>query len=166
MRKVTDYIIVISKIKQKLLEKGANTIATLPRLFKSLPSFDGTSKVQTNDFFNALDSIGLHIIKEDAVLICRFIDRDNTQFLDIEEFLYVLRGKPNEERQSAIDYVYSKFDSQNKGEAKASDMKTVFNCRQHPKFKMGKLSVDQMFYLYLKNFNNQVKDVVTKKVIR
>ena len=113
-----------------------------------------------------MDSIGLHIIKEDAVLICRFIDRDNTQFLDIEEFLYVLRGKPNEERQSAIDYVYSKFDSQNKGEAKASDMKTVFNCRQHPKFKMGKLSVDQMFYLYLKNFNNQVKDVVTKKVIR
>jgi hypothetical protein len=42
-------------------------------------------------------------------------------------------------------------------------MKSVFNCKQHPKYKMGKLSVDQMFYLYLKNFNNQVKDIVTKK---
>ena len=105
----------------------------------------------------------MHIIKEDAVLICKFIDRENSQFLDIEEFLYVLRGRPNEERQAAIDYVYSRFDRDNKGEAKASDMKTVFNCKQHPKYKMGKLSVDQMFYLYLKNFNNQVKDIVTKK---
>ena len=97
------------------------------------------------------------------MLICKFIDRDNTQFLDIEEFLYVLRGKPNEERQAAIDFVYSRFDQDNKGIAKASDMKSVFNCKQHPKYKMGKLSVDQMFYLYLKNFNNQVKDIVTKK---
>jgi Ca2+-binding EF-hand superfamily protein len=96
-------------------------------------------------------------------LICKFIDRDNTQFLDIEEFFYVLRGKPNEERQAAIDFVYSRFDQDNKGIAKASDMKSVFNCKQHPKYKMGKLSVDQMFYLYLKNFNNQVKDIVTKK---
>ena len=97
------------------------------------------------------------------MLICKFIDRDNTQFLDIEEFFYVLRGKPNEERQAAIDFVYSRFDQDNKGIAKASDMKSVFNCKQHPKYKMGKLSVDQMFYLYLKNFNNQVKDIVTKK---
>ena len=96
-------------------------------------------------------------------MICKFIDRDNTQFLDIEEFFYVLRGKPNEERQAAIDFVYSRFDQDNKGIAKASDMKSVFNCKQHPKYKMGKLSVDQMFYLYLKNFNNQVKDIVTKK---
>ena len=97
------------------------------------------------------------------MLICKFIDRDNTQFLDIEEFFHVLRGKPNEERQAAIDFVYSRFDHENKGIAKASDMKSVFNCKQHPKYKMGKLSVDQMFYLYLKNFNNQVKDIVTKK---
>ena len=45
--------IVISKYRQKLLEKGANTIATLPRNFKSLPSFDGTNKVNSQDFFLA-----------------------------------------------------------------------------------------------------------------
>ena len=34
-----------------------------------------------------------------------------------------------------------------------------------PKFTMGKLNEDQMFYLYLKNFNNVVQPTVTKKVI-
>ena len=126
--------IVISKLRQKLLEKGANTIATLPRLFKSLPSFDGNSKVHAGDFFNALNSIGLNIIKEDAVLICKFIDRDNTELLDFEEFLYALRGKPNEERQAAIDLVYYIFDKEKKGVADAKEMKKVFNCKQPPKF--------------------------------
>ena len=147
-----------------MLEKGANTIATLPRLFKSLPSFDGDSKVHATDFFNALNSIGLNLIKEDTVLICKFIDRDSTELLDFEEFLYALRGKPNEERQSAIDFVFYIFDKEKKGVADANEMKKVFNCKQHPKFKMGKLTEDQMFYLYLKNFNNQVKETVTKKV--
>ena len=85
--------------------------------------------------------------------------------LNFEEFLFVLRGRPNEERQSIIDYVYSIFDKDHTGVADANEMRKVFNCQKHPKFKMGKLTESQMFYLYLKNFNNQVKMTVTKKVI-
>ena len=157
-------IIVISKYRQKLLEKGANTIATLPRNFKSRPSYDGVNQVNTTDFFEVLSSCGLHIIKEDASLICRFIDKSGSNMLNFEEFLFALRGRPNEERQNVIDYVYSIFDKEHKGVADANEMRKVFNCQKHPKFKMGKLTESQMFYLYMKNFNNQVKMTVTKKV--
>lgn len=156
--------IVISRYRQRLLEKGANTIATLPRNFKNLPSFDGQCKVNGTDFFNALAACGLHIIKEDATLITRFLDKDGSNMLNFEEFLFVLRGRPNEERQGAIDYVYSIFDKGNTGIADTNEMKKVFNYEKHPKFKMGKLTESQMFYLYLKNFNHQVKQTVTKKV--
>ena len=157
-------IIVISKYRQKLLEKGANTIATLPRNFKSRPSYDGVNQVNTTDFFEVLSSCGLHIIKEDASLICRFIDKTGSDMLNFEEFLFALRGRPNEERQNVIDYVYSIFDKEHKGVADANEMRKVFNCQKHPKFKMGKLTESQMFYLYMKNFSNQVKMTVTKKV--
>ena len=86
--------------------------------------------------------------------------------INFEEFLFVLRGRPNEERQAVIDYVYSIFDKEHTGVADANEMRKVFNCQKHPKFKMGKLTESQMFYLYLKNFNNQVKMAVTKKVIK
>ena len=85
--------------------------------------------------------------------------------LNFEDFLFVLRGRPNEERQAIIDYVYGIFDKEQKGVADANEMKKVFNCQKHPKFKMGKLTETQMFYLYLKNFNHKVKMTVTKKVI-
>ena len=84
--------------------------------------------------------------------------------LNFEDFLFVLRGKPNEERQACIDYVYNIFDKEHTGVADANEMKKVFNCQKHPKFKMGKLSETQMFYLYLKNFDHHVKMTVTKKV--
>ena len=83
--------------------------------------------------------------------------------LNFEEFLFALRGKPNEERQNAINYVFSIFDN-GSGVADVNQMKQVFNCQRHPKFTMGKLNEDQMFYLYLKNFNNVVQPTVTKKV--
>ena len=107
----------------------------------------------------------MHIIKEDTTLISRFIDRNGSNMLNFEEFLFVLRGRPNEERQGVIDYVYSIFDKEHTGVADANEMRKVFNCQKHPKFQMGKLTESQMFYLYLKNFNNQVKMTVTKKVI-
>ena len=84
--------------------------------------------------------------------------------VNFEDFLFVLRGKPNEERQAVIDYVYDIFDKEHKGVADANEMKKVFNCQKHPKFKMGKLSETQMFYLYVKNFDHNVKMTVTKKV--
>ena len=84
--------------------------------------------------------------------------------VNFEDFLFVLRGKPNEERQAVIDYVYDIFDKEHKGVADANEMKKVFNCQKHPKFKMGKLSETQMFYLYMKNFDHKVKMTVTKKV--
>ena len=98
------------------------------------------------------------------MLISRFIDKEGNGMLNFEDFLFVLRGRPNEERQAVIDYVYSIFDKEKKGVADANEMKKVFNCQKHPKFTMGKLTETQMFYLYLKNFNHKVQMTVTKKV--
>ena len=38
-------------------------------LLTNSPSFDNNNRVNPTDFFNALSSCGLHIIKEDASLI-------------------------------------------------------------------------------------------------
>ena len=100
----------------------------------------------------------MNVIKEDASLIQRFIDQENSSMLNFEEFLFALRGKPNEERQNAINYVFSIFDN-GSGVADVNQMKQVFNCQRHPKFTMGKLNEDQMFYLYLKNFNNTTRNL-------
>lgn len=150
-------------MRQKLLELGANTIATLPKLFKSKPSYDGRCHIHVSDFFDGLTSYGYHIIKEEAVLLCRYFDPEGTENIDFEKFLYALRGKPNEERQATIDYVYSKFDKNKVGYAEASELRKVFNCVKHPRYLSGELTEDQIFFLYLGNFSNNAGTKVTKK---
>jgi len=150
-------------MRQKLLELGANTIATLPKLFKSRPSFDGQCHIHVSDFFEGLKYYGYNIIKEEAVLLCRYFDPNATESIDFEKFLFALRGKPNASRQATIDYVYSKFDKKNVGYAEATELRKVFNCVKHPRYLSGELTEDQIFFLYLKNFSNEANDRVTKK---
>jgi Ca2+-binding EF-hand superfamily protein len=58
--------VVLSRIRQKLLEAGTNTIATLPKIYRSVDTFDGKNKVGINEFFNGLTNYGINLRKEEA----------------------------------------------------------------------------------------------------
>ena len=65
-----------------------------------------------------------------------------------------LRGKPNSRRQAIIDKAFLKFDKEGNGLIDVTDLRTVFNCSKHPKIVNGEMSEDQVFGLFLKNFND------------
>ena len=129
-----------------------------------MPSFDGKNRVSITCFFNALASFGLVTSKEESILLVKHLNRDVSENLNFDEFLFSIRGKPNEERQAVIDLVYYKFDKNRTGYAEASELRKVFNCMKHPRYLMGEYTEDQIFYLYLKNFSNEITGTVTKKV--
>lgn len=130
-----------------------------------MPSYDGKSRVTINDFFSALYNYGLGLRKEDCVTLVKFLNKDNSDYVNFDDFLFAIRGKPNDDRQSVIDLVYYKFDKNKTGYAEATELRKVFNCVKHPRYLMGEFTEDQIFYLYLKNFSNDVSGTVTKKVL-
>ena len=71
----------LSRIRQKLLELGANTLATLPKIFKSKPSFDN---INVQYFFEGLKIYHLHIIKEETVRLCRYFYESGTEKINFE----------------------------------------------------------------------------------
>jgi Ca2+-binding EF-hand superfamily protein len=157
--------LVISLLRQKLLEAGTNTIATLPKVFKSYQSCDPINqKVEIMDFFDGLQQYGIYLRKEEMNLIAKYFEKDCDGKMYYSEFLYAIRGKPNDERQAVIDLVYYKFDKNRTGTAEASELRKVFNCVKHPRYQMKDYTEDQIFYLYLQNFDNNPRGSVTKKV--
>ncbi len=129
-----------------------------------MPSFDGKDKVNVNDFFYALEQFGHNFRKEDAILIVRNFNKDNSEMINFDEFLLAMRGSPNVERQAAIDLVYYKFDKNKTGLAEATELRKVFNCANHPRLLLREFSEDQIFYLFLQNFSNNINGTVSKKV--
>src|SRR4051812_2155187 len=98
-----------------------------------MESFDGKNKVTVNDFFYGLQQYGLNVRKEEALLLVKHLDKNNTEMINFDEFLFSIRGKPNEERQAVIDLVYYKFDKNKTGSAEATELRKVFNCVKHPR---------------------------------
>jgi Ca2+-binding EF-hand superfamily protein len=154
----------MSLLRQKLLEAGTNTIATLPKVFRSYSSCDGSGKIDINDFFDGLQKYGIYLRKEEMKLLAKYFEKDGDSKVYYDDFLYAIRGKPNDERQAVIDLVFYKFDKNKTGSAEASELRKVFNCVKHPRYLMKDYTEDQVFYLYLQNFDNNPKGSVSKRV--
>ncbi len=85
--------------------------------------------------------------------------------INFDEFLFAVRGKPNDGRQGVIDLVYYKFDKMKTGLADPNELRKVFNCARHPRYLSRELSEDQIFFLYLQNFSDRNNGLISKQVI-
>lgn len=56
------------------------------------------------------------------------MDTNDDGFVDYNEFLIGVRGKPNVKRQTFIDKAYFKFDKDGDGFITAADLRGVYNC--------------------------------------
>ena len=81
-------------------------------------------------------------------------DKDNDDSVNLDEFLTSIRGRPNPRRQAIIDKAFLKFDREGNGYVDVINLRTVFNAAKHPKVVSGEMSQDQVFTVFLKNFND------------
>jgi len=80
-----------------------------------------------------LKEYGANISKKEAEVLLDYLDTDKDGYVNYDEFLYGIRGKPNSKRQVFIDKAYFKFDRDGDGKITAADFRGVFNCSHHPK---------------------------------
>lgn len=146
------------------MENGTHTLATLPKYLKAAPSLDSNNKISLSCLAQVLQGYGIYLTKDENLALTSFLDRTNERRINIDDFLIAVRGKPNDERQACIDLVFNKFDKTRSGYAETNDLRKVFNCAKHPKILTGELNEDQIFYLYLKNYSDEPRSSISKKV--
>lgn len=87
-------------------------------------------------------------------MILNVFDKDNDGSINFEEFLCALRGKPNQRRQSIIDKAFLKFDNEGNEYIDVTNLISDFNATKHPKVVSGEMTKEQVFTVFLKNFND------------
>ena len=75
--------------------RGVNTIRSLGRAFKTLDSYDGNRKVDKEEFYFGLKEFGVTISKKEAEMLLDYLDTNDDGYVNYDEFLYAIRGKPN-----------------------------------------------------------------------
>lgn len=88
-------------------------------------------------------------------MILTVFDEDKDESINFEELLVAIRGKPNPRRQAIIDKAFLKFDREGNGFVDVTNLRSVFSASKHPKVVAGEMTQDQVFTVFLKNFNDR-----------
>ena len=124
------------------------------KFFRQMRSYDGKSKVSREDFVKWFKELSITLPNQDMDTLLAFFEKDQDGYCHFEEFLTAVRGKPNARRQAIIDKAFLKFDKEGNGIIDVTEIRQVFNCTKHPKVVSGEMSEEQVFAMFLKNFND------------
>ena len=102
--------------------------------------------------------LGCSISKKEAGILLEALDTNADGFVNFDEFLVGLRGRPNATRQKDINRAFHKFDKDSCGVIDSCDLAVVFDCTKHPKVRSGEMTSDDVFIEFLACFGDKRGD--------
>jgi len=154
---------IFNKLKDSIQKRGSDTLRSLGKVLRQMDSYDNNKKVNKEDFLFGLREIGISLHKNDQDMLLQFLDKDSDGYCNFDEFLVGIRGRPNIRRQAIIDKGFLRFDKEGTGYVNITDVRSIFNCSKHPKVIAGEMSEEQVFALFLKNFNDCGEGKIDRK---
>ena len=88
----------------------------------------------------------------------KYFDKNNDGSLDYNEFLVGLRGNLNARRRAVVQRAFKKFDKTNNGVVDLADLAGVYSVAQHPRFKNGTKTQDELLNEWLSQWDTVNKD--------
>jgi len=157
-------ISTLEKLRLQCLARGANGIQGLGRSFRIIDD-DNSRSLDVKEFTKGCHDYGVNLSKTEIEELFNVIDKDHSGTIDFDEFLISLRPPMPRCRQELIQKAFMKMDKTKDGVITAEDLKGVYNCSQHPKFKNGEWSEERCFQEFLKTFEtpNDADGTVTKE---
>jgi Ca2+-binding EF-hand superfamily protein len=151
----------IEKLRHLCLARGATGIVGLGRAFRRMDN-DGSKQLNQEEFIQGIEETGLELTTEEAIELFKFyisrFDRDGSGSIDVSEFIVTIRPNMSQQREAAVELAYKKLDKGGDGIITIDDLRHVYNVREHPHYKSGVMTEEQILKLFLANFENAEAD--------
>ena len=153
---------VLEKVKASLNARGVRTIRGMGRSFRIMDD-NGDRKIDKQEFYWGLKDLGAEVTMRESQILLEQLDLNRDGVVSYDEFLYGIRGAPNDTRQAIIDQCFDKFDADGNGTITSADLRVVYDCNSHPKVISGEMTPEEVFVQFLASFGDRNGDgVITR----
>ena len=134
---------IMTRLREKIIGRsGSAGMLTLTRMLKIMDNNDD-KKLSKEELHFGLRDIGVSLSSAELEAIFAYFDRDRNGSVDINEFLYALRGDLNMRRKKLIYMAFDSIDVDGSGEVDVDEVVGAYDFSQHPEVKAGAKTVKQ-----------------------
>jgi len=154
---------VLKKILDVLKARGAHGIRGLGIVFRRMDN-NGDRKMDRNEFMWGLRENGHTLSPSEFERIFKYFDKNNDGKISYDEFLVGVRGDMSQRRIDLCMLAYKKLDRDGSGMVDLNDIAQAYDVTQHPKFKTGEMSRNDILTEFMAQWDRNVRDnKVTKE---
>ena len=93
---------------------------------------DGSKSISLPEFAKACRDFKVGISDENVPVLFDQFDTNRDGTLNIDEFLYAIRGELNDFRKALVEKAFRKIDKDSSGFLDYDDIKDIYNASKHP----------------------------------
>mmetsp|Transcript_22354 Transcript_22354/g.16832 ORF Transcript_22354/g.16832 Transcript_22354/m.16832 type:complete len:127 (-) Transcript_22354:226-606(-) len=113
---------------------------------------DHSHDLDDMEFKKAIKDFRVTVHDKDIDRLFNIFDRDRSGKISYDEFLRTVRGEMNRFRRGLCERAFKIMDKDKSGVLNLSDIKGVYNAKQHPDVKAGKKTEDEVLGEFLDTF--------------
>jgi Ca2+-binding EF-hand superfamily protein len=161
-RQYIDLNSLMSRIRQRIIERGAIGIKGIGRLFRIADDNRDQSIDLDNELPKLMGDIGVILNKTELNELARLLDRDGNGRVSYDEFLFQMAPPLNEERIRWINKAFDKLDVDGSGKISIADAEAVHNPKSSELIRLGKTTASAIFANLLRSYDEDGDGLITR----
>jgi Ca2+-binding EF-hand superfamily protein len=161
-RQYIDLNSLMSRIRQRIVERGAIGIKGIGRLFRSADDTRDQSIDLDNELPKLMGDIGVILNKTELNELARLLDRDGSGRISYDEFLFQMAPPLSEERIRWINKAFDKLDVDGSGKISIADVEAVHNPKSSELIRLGKTTASAIFANLVRSYDEDGDGLITR----
>jgi Ca2+-binding EF-hand superfamily protein len=161
-RQYVDLNSLVTRIRQRINERGAVGIQGIGRLFGIADDNRDRSIDLQNELPKLMGDIGLALDKTELTELAQLLDRDHNGSISYDEFLFQMSPPLTEERILWINKAFDKLDADRSGKISIADVEAVHNAQTSELVRLGKTTASAIFANLVRSYDNDGDGLITR----
>jgi Ca2+-binding EF-hand superfamily protein len=161
-RQYIDLNSLLSRIRTRIVERGAVGVKGIGRLFRIGDDNNDRKIDLVNELPKLMGDIGVVVNKTELQELIRLLDRDGNGVINYEEFLFQMSPPLSEARIQWINKAFDKLDADGNGYVSIADLDASHNPQATELLRLGRSSANDIFANLLRSYDTDADGIITR----